>query len=88
MEVTAFRLGPFDNNTYLVSDSGEAVIVDPTFGSDSLIAVIESQGLKITVEHACRAYRVGLEPIRLIRTPGLRRDRPPPGHQPPPTATA
>jgi hypothetical protein len=27
-----------------------------------------------------------LSPIRLVRTPGLRRDRPPPGHPPPPSA--
>lgn len=27
-----------------------------------------------------------LSPVRLVRTPGLRRDRPPPGHPPPPSA--
>jgi hypothetical protein len=27
-----------------------------------------------------------LQPVTLIRTPGLRRDRPPPGHPPPPAA--
>jgi hypothetical protein len=27
-----------------------------------------------------------LEPVKLVRTPGLRRDRPPPGHPPPPAA--
>jgi hypothetical protein len=27
-----------------------------------------------------------LQPVKLVRTPGLRRDRPPPGHPPPPAA--
>jgi hypothetical protein len=29
-----------------------------------------------------------LEPVKLVRTPGLRRDRPPPGHPPPPAASS
>jgi hypothetical protein len=51
---------------------------------EGAVAAIEDRdGVRFYVESGS-----ALQPVRLIRTPGLRRDRPPPGHPPPPTATA
>jgi hypothetical protein len=50
----------------------------------AVAAIEERDGVRFYVEPGS-----ALEPVKLIRTPGLRRDRPPPGHPPePPTATA
>jgi hypothetical protein len=49
---------------------------------DRAVAAIEERdGVRFYVEPGS-----ALQPISLIRTPGLRRGRPPPGHPPPPTA--
>jgi hypothetical protein len=45
----------------------------------AVTAVEERDGVRFYVEEGS-----ALQPVRLIRTPGLRRDRPPPGHPPPP----
>jgi hypothetical protein len=51
---------------------------------EGAVAAIEQRdGVRFYVEPGS-----ALQPVRLIRTPGLRRDRPPPGHPPPPTAAA
>jgi hypothetical protein len=51
---------------------------------DGAVAAIEERdGVRFYVEPGS-----ALQPVKLIRTPGLRRDRPPPGHPPPPTAPA
>jgi hypothetical protein len=52
---------------------------------EGAVAAIEQRdGVRFYVEPGS-----ALQPVRLIRSPGLRRDRPPPGHPPPPpTATA
>jgi hypothetical protein len=47
----------------------------------AVAAIEERDGVRFYVEPGS-----ALQPIRLIRTPGLRRDRPPPGHPPPPAA--
>jgi hypothetical protein len=50
----------------------------------AVAAIEERDGVRFYVEPGS-----ALQPVRLIRTPGLRRERPPPGHPPPPpTATA
>jgi hypothetical protein len=50
----------------------------------AVAAIEERDGIRFYVEPGS-----ALQPVRLIRSPGLRRDRPPPGHPPPPpTATA
>lgn len=38
MQVLSFRVGPLDNNTYLVADedSGQAAVVDPSFESETV----------------------------------------------------
>jgi hypothetical protein len=47
----------------------------------AVAAIEERDGVRFYVEPGS-----ALQPVRLIRTPGLRRDRPPPGHPPPPPA--
>jgi hypothetical protein len=49
----------------------------------AVAAIEERDGVRFYVEPGS-----ALQPIKLIRTPGLRRDRPPPGHPPPPAAAA
>jgi hypothetical protein len=50
----------------------------------AVAAIEERDGVRFYVEPGS-----ALQPIKLVRTPGLRRDRSPPGHPPPPpTATA
>jgi hypothetical protein len=50
----------------------------------AVTAIEDRDGVRFYVEPGS-----ALQPVRLVRTPGLRRDRPPPGHPPPPpTATA
>jgi hypothetical protein len=45
----------------------------------AVAAIEERDGVRFYVEPGS-----ALEPVRLVRTPGLRRERPPPGHPPPP----
>jgi hypothetical protein len=47
----------------------------------AVAAIEERDGVRFYVEPGS-----ALQPITLVRTPGLRRDRPPPGHPPPPVA--
>jgi hypothetical protein len=49
----------------------------------AVAAIEERDGVRFYVEPGS-----ALQPVKLVRTPGLRRDRPPPGHPPPPTAPA
>lgn len=47
----------------------------------AVTAIEDRDGVRFYVEPGS-----SLEPVRLVRTPGLRRDRPPAGHPPPPGA--
>ena len=49
----------------------------------AVAAIEERDGVRFYVEPGS-----ALQPVRLIRTPGLRRERPPPGHPPPPPTAA
>jgi hypothetical protein len=49
----------------------------------AVAAIEERDGIRFYVEPGS-----ALQPVRLIRTPGLRRDRPPGGHPPPPPTAA
>ena len=50
----------------------------------AVAAIEERDGVRFYVEPGS-----ALQPVKLVRSPGLRRDRPPPGHPPePPTAPA
>ena len=51
-------------------------------GRERAVEAIEKRdGVRFYVEPGS-----ALQPIELVRTPGLRRDRPPPGHPPPPAS--
>jgi hypothetical protein len=53
-------------------------------GREGAVTAIEDRdGVRFYVEPGS-----ALQPVRLVRTPGLRRDRPPPGHPPPPPTAA
>jgi glyoxylase-like metal-dependent hydrolase (beta-lactamase superfamily II) len=49
LKVIGYSVGPLDNNTYLVADeaTGEAVIVDPSFGSRNIWEDSQARGLRI-----------------------------------------
>ena len=49
----------------------------------AVAAIEERDGVRFYVEAGS-----ALQPVKLVRTPGLRRDRPPPGSQPPPPPAA
>lgn len=49
----------------------------------AVAAIEERDGVRFYVEPGS-----ALQPVKLIRTPGLRRDRPTPGHPPPPPTAA
>jgi hypothetical protein len=49
----------------------------------AVAAIEERDGVRFYVEPGS-----ALQPVKLVRTPGLRRDRSPPGHPPPPSAPA
>ena len=49
-------------------------------GREAAVTAIEDRdGVRFYVEPGS-----ALQPVKLVRSPGLRRDRPPPGHPPPP----
>ena len=48
----------------------------------AVYAIEERDGVRFYVEPGS-----ALQPVKLVRTPGLRRDRPPAGHPPPPAGT-
>lgn len=49
MPIQRFKLGPLDNNSYLIvdADTGEAALVDPSFGSERLLPEIKAAGYTI-----------------------------------------
>jgi hydroxyacylglutathione hydrolase len=49
VHIQKFVLGPFSTNTYLVFEdkSGQAVLIDPAFASEKLIAVIKEKTLQL-----------------------------------------
>lgn len=49
VQIVRYSLGPMDNNTYLLVDeaTGDAALVDPSFGSEALWPEIERTGVHI-----------------------------------------
>ncbi len=71
-----FVLGPLENNTYLIVDSetNEAVVVDPSFGSESVLAEIKQQGwhlAQVWLTHAHFDHIVGVSAVAGSTTPPL-----------------
>ena len=50
MEIVSFTLGPVQTNAYLVGDSalGEAVVIDPAWDGDVILAAASQHGWRIT----------------------------------------
>ncbi|HVP20572.1 MAG TPA: MBL fold metallo-hydrolase [Anaerolineaceae bacterium] len=71
-----FVLGPLENNTYLVvdSDTGEAVVIDPSFDSQVVIDEVRQQGWKLTqvwLTHAHFDHIAGVSTITQSTQPPL-----------------
>ena len=71
-----FVLGPLENNTYLVLDSetGEVVVVDPTFGSEVVLTEIQQQGWRLTqiwLTHAHFDHIAGVKTIATSAEPPI-----------------
>ncbi len=48
MRILAWRVGPYDNGTYLICDDrSEAILVDPAMGERESLAAIRKQGLRL-----------------------------------------
>ncbi len=49
MLLDQFRIGPLLNFTYLVADreGGEAVVIDPSYGIDPVLAAIDARGVRV-----------------------------------------
>lgn len=48
MQIRKFTLGPFRTNGYLLSDSGQAVFIDPGDNPAEVLAVLKEEGLQLT----------------------------------------
>ncbi len=71
-----FVLGPLENNTYLIVDTetNEAVVVDPSFESEIVLAEIRQQGWRLTqvwLTHAHFDHIAGVSTIAESTTPPL-----------------
>lgn len=48
MNVRAWRVPPYDNGTYLISDErGDAICIDPSMGERELLAAVREDGLRL-----------------------------------------
>jgi hydroxyacylglutathione hydrolase len=68
MQINKFVLGPFQNNSYLISsrESGECVSIDPAIGSQILIKEIRKNNLKLSqiwITHAHFDHIAGVQKI-------------------------
>ena len=68
LKIQTYVLGPLENNTYLLSDpvSLQAVIVDPSLGSETLLPELERQHLHLTqiwLTHAHFDHTTGIKGI-------------------------
>lgn len=68
LEIFTYALGPMDNNTYLLLDSGikEAVLVDPTFDSQLLLPKLIQENLKLTALWLTHAHFDHTAGVRLF----------------------
>src|SRR5512146_3204919 len=71
-----FVLGPLENNTYLIVDTekNEVEVIDPSFGSESLLPEIRQQGWQLTqiwLTHAHFDHMIGVGPLAASAEPPL-----------------
>ncbi len=75
LEIVSFVLGPLDNNTYLLADrdSGEAVVIDPSEGSQAVIDEVKRRGYHlgaIWMTHAHFDHLTGVNDlVDIVREP-------------------
>lgn len=70
LEILTFQLGPMDNNTYIAADtaSGQAVIIDPSFDSETLLTEIERRGWKLNAIWLTHAHFDHIAGIKALVT--------------------
>lgn len=76
LEIIPFQLGPMQNNTYLVADTetGEAVVIDPSFDSEVVLAEAQQRNWEIKgiwLTHAHFDHIAGLKLIAESHHPPL-----------------
>jgi len=64
-----FRVGPYQNFTYLVADAegGEGVVIDPSYGIDPVLAAIDARRVKVRFilnTHSHRDHVAGNQDVR------------------------
>lgn len=74
LSIVTLSLGPMENNTYLVADPSTrlAVVIDPTFDSQSVLAAAQERGWQIAavwLTHAHFDHIVGVAAVAGAQTP-------------------
>ena len=67
LEIVRLVLGPMENNTYLLADSGKAVVIDPSFDSETVLQVVEKRSWELTaiwLTHAHFDHIAGVQTIQ------------------------
>ena len=69
MLLEQFRVGPYQNFTYLVADAegGEGVVIDPSYGIDPVLAAIDARRVKVRFilnTHSHRDHVAGNQDVR------------------------
>lgn len=76
LEIVSLELGPLANNTYLLADSasGEAAVIDPAMGSQSVLGAATKRGWKlrfIWLTHAHFDHIAGVQRVACAQVPAL-----------------
>jgi glyoxylase-like metal-dependent hydrolase (beta-lactamase superfamily II) len=76
LEIVTFQLGPMQNNTYLIADgeSGQAVVIDPSFDSEIILTKAVELGWKLTaiwLTHAHFDHIAGVKTLADAFEPAL-----------------
>ncbi len=75
LDIITLTLGPMENNTYLAADldTREAVIIDPSFGSETVLSEASARGWKLTgiwLTHAHFDHIAGIQTLVNALQPG------------------
>lgn len=67
MKLSKFEVGPFAENTYLLEDSGKAILIDPGFSSPAEFnrfkGILESELIAVILTHAHVDHVMGLNKV-------------------------
>src|SRR5512146_1091193 len=68
LEIVTLQLGPMQNNTYLVANpaSGQAVVIDPSFDSESVLAQAAERNWKLTAIWLTHAHFDHIAGVKLL----------------------